>query len=236
LKSIKLTTMEPENPATGGGLDVYIVTEDDQLTFSYNGNWFTVSQLGQDKWWIFDGKSASEQFGKMSSEVWDIIHGNISQTTDANIPLDSSPEWIGMMNESLNENLLKLEGMRGEILYRINEKILSHREGTFTEMPNHHEPWPSDFPPPDGLEYPLTEEDFAIVPTFYERIDDNSCVEGEINIWVKLSDQGHYMVLKPAWFGVMGTNEPVLGISDSGFYSGELKFDFDSHSKRTPDT
>ena len=143
----------------------------------------------------------------------------------------SPPDWmeqeITQGNAALDENFQWLVDHREEVLALLNQRLLSFREGTFEEMPNHHAPWPEDFPSPQSIDYPLTRENYVVWMTHYEPIDDSSYIDGVLEIWVKLDDQSHYMVLKPAWCGLADSEETTLGFSDSGFSHQEPFFGFD---------
>ena len=143
----------------------------------------------------------------------------------------SPPDWmeqeITQGNAALDENFQWLMDHREEVLALLNQRLLSFREGTFEEMPNHHAPWPEDFPSPQDVNYPLTYNDYVIRRVYFEAIDEVTLLNGILEIWVRLDDQNHYMVLTPAWFGSAESNEITFGFSDSGFFSGEPTFDFD---------
>ena len=67
----------------------------------------------------------------------------------------SPPDWleqeITQGNAALDENFQGLMDHREEVLALLNQRLLSFREGTFEEMPNHHAPWPEDFPSPQDV-------------------------------------------------------------------------------------
>lgn len=143
----------------------------------------------------------------------------------------SPPDWmeqeITQGNAALDENFQWLVDHREEVLALLNQRLLSFREGTFEEVPNHHEPWREDFPSPQDVNYPLTYNDYVIRRVYFEAVDEVTLLNGILEIWVRLDDQNHYMVLTPAWFGSAESNEITFGFSDSGFFSGEPTFDFD---------
>lgn len=143
----------------------------------------------------------------------------------------SPPDWmeqeITQGNAALDENFQWLMDNREEVLTKLNQKLLSFRDGTFEEMPNHHAPWREDFPSPQDVKYPLTYNDYVIRRVYFEAVDEVTLLNGILEIWVRLDDQNHYMVLTPAWFGSAESNEITFVFSDSGFFSGEPTFDFD---------
>ena len=143
----------------------------------------------------------------------------------------SPPDWmeqeITQGNAALDENFQWLMDHREEVLTKLNQRLLSFREGTFEEVPNHHAPWREDFPSPQDVNYPLTYNDYVIRRVYFEAVDEVTLRNGILEIWVRLDDQNHYMVLTPAWFGSAESNEITFGFSDSGFFSGEPTFDFD---------
>ncbi|MBR5558842.1 MAG: hypothetical protein IKU72_01180 [Oscillospiraceae bacterium] len=139
----------------------------------------------------------------------------------------SGPDWLVKENAALEAHFQELLENREEVLALLNQRLLSFREGSFEETPNHHAPWPEDFPPPQSVEYPLTCEDYVVWMTAYEPIDETSWYDGELSIWVRLDDQSHYMVLEPAWFGSADSEETTLGFSDSRFSAEDPFFGFD---------
>ena len=139
----------------------------------------------------------------------------------------SPPDWMEEANATLEQNRQQLLDDPETVLALLNQRLLSFREGTFEEMPNHHAPWPEDFPSPQSLDYPLTREDYVVWMSAYEPIDESSWYDGELSIWVRLDDQSHYMVLEPAWFGSADSKETTLGFSDTGFSHQEPFFGFD---------
>ena len=139
----------------------------------------------------------------------------------------SGPDWLVKENTVLEAHFQELLSNREEVLDLLNRRLLAFREGTFEEMPNHHAPWPEDFPAPQDVKYPLTYDDYVVWLTPYEPIDETSWYDGELSIWVRLDDQSHYMVLKPAWFGAADTEETTLGFSDSSFSHHDPFFGFD---------
>lgn len=150
------------------------------------------------------------------------------QAEDANPPLGFvEPEWIIRENAILEESYQKLMESREELLALLNGRLLAFREGTFEEMPNHHAPWREDFPSPQEVTYPLTHSDYVVRLVRYEALDEATTKDGELTVWVKLDEQGYWMVLTPAWFGSNESDEATLGFSDSGFYKGTPPGDFD---------
>jgi len=139
----------------------------------------------------------------------------------------SGPDWLVKENAALEAHFQELLNNPDKVLELLNQRLLSFQEGTFEEMPNHHAPWPEDFPSPQSVEYPLTHEDYVVWMTAYGPIDETSWYDGELSIWVRLDDQSHYMVLEPAWFGSADSEQATLGFSDSRFSSTEPFFGFD---------
>lgn len=139
----------------------------------------------------------------------------------------SLPQWMEEENALLEQHRQALLDDPEGLLALLNGRLLAFREGSFEEVPNHHAPWPEDFPSPQSVDYPLTREDYVVWMTAYEPIDESSWYDGELAVWVRLDDQSHYMVLEPAWFGSSDAEEPTLGFSDSRFSAEEPFFGFD---------
>lgn len=73
IKSIKLETIEPTNPNTGGTFSVYIVTQNDILTLSHCGSILFISKNGDSISQIFSGENCFEQFSEMQSMVYELF-------------------------------------------------------------------------------------------------------------------------------------------------------------------
>jgi len=181
---------------------------------------------------IFPPQEASEESAEESSPLPEESEPPAEEPPVEEPPLGfSPPDWmeqeITQGNAALDENFQWLMDNREEVLTKLNQKLLSFREGTFEEMPNHHAPWREDFPSPMDVKYPLTYDDYVVYMSMFEPIDETSYTGGELVIWVKLDDQNHYMVQWPAWFSSSEWDGRIFGFSDSGFYKGEPHFDFD---------
>ena len=51
-------------------------------------------------------------------------------------------------------------GKHSLYISRVEQRIQSYRDGTFTEMENHHAPYPDDFPDPKNLPEATEENTF----------------------------------------------------------------------------
>ncbi len=73
IKSIKLETIEPTNPNTGGNFTVYIVTQNDSIILSHCGSILFISKSGDSVSEIFSGENCFEQFSEMQSMVYELF-------------------------------------------------------------------------------------------------------------------------------------------------------------------
>ena len=178
-------------------------------------------------WLLMD--EGEELTGEREKAIRELVRSSLPGLKAENVAV--TDEYTNL-NRGILQQYEELLSGRDELLEMINQRIGSHRDGTFTEMPNHHPDWPSDFPPPTEIAYPLTQEDYVVSLTLYKPSAVNGVWEGGLEIWIRLDDQ-HYMVLEPAWFApdvaatLAGETEPTLGFGNSGFYKGEPPVDFD---------
>ncbi len=141
-------------------------------------------------------------------------------------PAETAADEFAAQNAALQERYQRLLDEDNFALLKLLEaRMAAYRDGTFVEMPNHHPNWPDDFPSPALVPQPLTMQDFVIRTTPFVKIDENSYWDGSIFVWVRIDDT-HWLTLEPAWFGHEDTDELTLGFGGSGFYEGDLPFDF----------
>lgn len=86
-------------------------------------------------------------------------------------------------------------GKHSLYISRVEQRIQSYRDGTFTEMENHHAPYPDDFPDPKNLPEATEENTFLCwrnnVP-LSESSYQVGCVE-----YVYVIDEDHMVILEP---------------------------------------
>ncbi|MBQ7937997.1 MAG: hypothetical protein IJ283_05835 [Oscillospiraceae bacterium] len=97
-------------------------------------------------------------------------------------------------------------------LEKINERIISYRDGTFEPMENHHSAYPADFPSLSKIES-VGEE--CIVLAWKKTVDMGRIIyEGELD-YVVVIDKTHAVILEPAEFiGDWGTS---YGFANTGY-------------------
>lgn len=92
-------------------------------------------------------------------------------------------------------------GKHSLYISRVEQRIQSYRDGTFTEMENHHAPYPDDFPDPKNLPEATAENTFLCwrnnVP-LSESSYQVGCVE-----YVYAIDEDHMVILEPVALELM---------------------------------
>ena len=68
---------------------------------------------------------------------------------------DDDPLYYEMKAKDIYES-----GKHSLYISRVEQRIQSYRDGTFTEMENHHAPYPDDFPDPKNLPEATAENTF----------------------------------------------------------------------------
>ncbi len=90
-------------------------------------------------------------------------------------------------------------GKHSLYISRVEQRIQSYRDGTFTEMENHHAPYPDDFPDPKNLPEATEKNTFLCwrnnVP-LSESSYQVGCVE-----YVYAIDEDHMVILEPVALG-----------------------------------
>ena len=87
-------------------------------------------------------------------------------------------------------------GKHSLYISRVEQRIQSYRDGTLTEMENHHAPYPDDFPDPKNLPE-ATEEN-----TFLCWRNNNSRTIGCAD-YVYIIDESHMVILEPVALELM---------------------------------
>lgn len=92
-------------------------------------------------------------------------------------------------------------GKHSLYISRVEQRIQSYRDGTFTEIENHHAPYPDDFPDPKNLPEATAENTFLCwrnnVP-LSESSYQVGCVE-----YVYAIDEDHMVILEPVALELM---------------------------------
>lgn len=105
--------------------------------------------------------------------------------------LDDDPLYYEMKAKDIYES-----GKHSLYISRVEQRIQSYRDGTFTEMENHHAPYPDDFPDPKNLPE-ATEEN-----TFLCWRNNNSRTIGCTD-YVYIIDESHMVILEPVALELM---------------------------------
>lgn len=87
-------------------------------------------------------------------------------------------------------------GKHSLYISRVEQRIQSYRDGTFTEMENHHAPYPDDFPDPKNLPEATAEN------TFLCWRNNNSRTIGCAD-YVYIIDESHMVILEPVALELM---------------------------------
>ena len=99
-----------------------------------------------------------------------------------------------------------------EYISLINELIEQYKDGTFVEVPNHHPPYPDDFPDAKSLPE-ATEKNVILCWRNEKQISENSIEEGLIE-YVYIIDENHAIALEPIKFA-MSDGTTKLGFANT---------------------
>jgi hypothetical protein len=105
---------------------------------------------------------------------------------------------------------------RVELTGALNEWLYTLRDGTFEETPNHHPPYPSDFPPVSDL--PVVERNLDNIFILWREDapqGDESYFVGGVTVVLPI-DESHLYVLEPALF-TDADGITMIGFGSSGF-------------------
>ena len=105
--------------------------------------------------------------------------------------LDDDPLYYEMKAKDIYES-----GKHSLYISRVEQRIQSYRDGTFTEMENHHAPYPDDFPDPKNLPEATAEN------TFLCWRNNNSRTIGCAD-YVYIIDESHMVILEPVALELM---------------------------------
>lgn len=101
---------------------------------------------------------------------------------------------------------------------RIYARVASYKDGTFEETPNHHAPYPEDFPNVENLPG-VSSETVALAWKNAEIIDETSEIEGFIE-YLYFVDETHVIILTPVQLEVE-EGIVVMTFAYTGYYSDE---------------
>lgn len=104
---------------------------------------------------------------------------------------DDDPLYYEMKAKDIYES-----GKHSLYISRVEQRIQSYRDGTFTEMENHHAPYPDDFPDPKNLPEATAEN------TFLCWRNNNSRTIGCAD-YVYIIDESHMVILEPVALELM---------------------------------
>ncbi len=129
--------------------------------------------------------SASESSVSSESE------SEASQKSEKTWLDDDDPLYYEMKAKDIYES-----GKHSLYISRVEQRIQSYRDGTFTEMENHHAPYPDDFPDPKNLPEATAEN------TFLCWRNNNSRTIGCAD-YVYIIDESHMVILEPVALELM---------------------------------
>lgn len=107
-----------------------------------------------------------------------------------------------------------------EYISLINNLVEQYKNGTYVEVPNHHPPYPDDFPDAKNLPE-ATKENVILCWKNEKRLSESMVSEGLIE-YVYIIDESHAIVLEPVKFGMSdGTTKP--GFANTLYLGCEIK-------------
>jgi hypothetical protein len=124
----------------------------------------------------------------------------------------SIPTEDGPMSRFAEE----LETTRSEeLIDALNNSLDRHRNGTFTPVENHHEPYPDDFPPASQLQAVDNFGDFALVWNEEIPLSERVVIDSFIRVVYQI-DNTHLYILEPVLF-THADGSISLGFGNSSF-------------------
>lgn len=172
-------------------------------------------------------ENSTENDASLSSETSPIEQGNLNTSEEQELESENILPEDGLSTIFANE----LRYTRhDELVSVLNEWLNQHKNGTFTEIQNHHPSYPVDFPSADHLPVVDSVEDIVIAWRDAEKLDENTETEGVVYIIVPIDDS-HIYILEPVLFADE-EDKTTIGFGSSSFSEMSIE-DFFVHSNTT---
>ena len=153
--------------------------------------------------------ACNAQKGPVSSDLPSEMEPPVSESSESSS--EDGEEPVVLSYEAMAKEIYE-SNEHSEYISLINESIEQYKDGTFVEVPNHHPPYPDDFPDAKSLPE-ATEKNVILCWRNEKQISENSIEEGLIE-YVYIIDENHAIALEPIKFA-MSDGTTKLGFANT---------------------
>lgn len=153
--------------------------------------------------------ACNAQKGPVSSDLPSETEPPVSESSENSS--EDGEEPVVLSYEAMAKEIYE-SNEHSEYISLINELIEQYKDGTFVEVPNHHPPYPDDFPDAKSLPE-ATEKNVILCWRNEKQISENSIEEGLIE-YVYIIDENHAIALEPIKFA-MSDGTTKLGFANT---------------------
>lgn len=153
--------------------------------------------------------ACNAQKGSVSSDLPSETEPPVSESSENSS--EDGEEPVVLSYEAMAKEIYE-SNEHSEYISLINELIEQYKDGTFVEVPNHHPPYPDDFPDAKSLPE-ATEKNVILCWRNEKQISENSIEEGLIE-YVYIIDENHAIALEPIKFA-MSDGTTKLGFANT---------------------
>lgn len=153
--------------------------------------------------------ACNAQKGSASSDLPSETEPPVSESSENSS--EDGEEPVVLSYEAMAKEIYE-SNEHSEYISLINELIKQYKDGTFVEVPNHHPPYPDDFPDAKSLPE-ATEKNVILCWRNEKQISENSIEEGLIE-YVYIIDENHAIALEPIKFA-MSDGTTKLGFANT---------------------
>ncbi len=153
--------------------------------------------------------ACNAQKGSVSSDLPSETEPPVSESSENSS--EDGEEPVVLSYEAMAKEIYE-SNEHSEYISLINELIKQYKDGTFVEVPNHHPPYPDDFPDAKSLPE-ATEKNVILCWRNEKQISENSIEEGLIE-YVYIIDENHAIALEPIKFA-MSDGTTKLGFANT---------------------
>ena len=153
--------------------------------------------------------ACNAQKGSVSSDSPSETEPPVSESSENSS--EDGEEPVVLSYEAMAKEIYE-SNEHSEYISLINKLIEQYKDGTFVEVPNHHPPYPDDFPDAKSLPE-ATEKNVILCWRNEKQISENSIEEGLIE-YVYIIDENHAIALEPIKFA-MSDGTTKLGFANT---------------------
>lgn len=160
--------------------------------------------------------ACNAQKGSASSDLPSETEPPVSESSENSS--EDGEEPVVLSYEAMAKEIYE-SNEHSEYISLINELIKQYKDGTFVEVPNHHPPYPDDFPDAKSLPE-ATEKNVILCWRNEKQISENSIEEGLIE-YVYIIDENHAIALEPIKFA-MSDGTTKLGFANTLYLERDI--------------